>query len=187
VLDTLLPLLDEGRLVDGRGRHIDFTNAVVVLTSNLGAEAMADAQRKRRVVAFGAPQGSGDALERGVEAMLARVREVLRPELLGRLTDTVVFRPLTTETLDRIAAVMLDELLAELPSSLRQTKVKDEVRAWVVREGTGQGLGAREVRRALEREIIEPLTDRYMEGGFTGWRGIQVVEGSGGPEFKPLT
>jgi ATP-dependent Clp protease ATP-binding subunit ClpC len=181
VLDALLPLLDEGRLVDARGQRYDFTHAVVVLTSNLGAEALTAARATPRVRPFGAPAA---APESGVEAMLGEVRRVLKPEILGRLTEVVVFRPLDLAALERIGEVVLAALLADLPPALRGTLVSPEARSHVVRQGARQGLGAREVRRALEREIIEPLVDRYMQGGFEGWKGLRAELRSGALCFE---
>jgi ATP-dependent Clp protease ATP-binding subunit ClpC len=181
VLDALLPLLDEGRLVDARGQRYDFTHAVVVLTSNLGAEALAAARTAPRVRPFGAPAA---APESGVEAMLGEVRRVLKPEILGRLTEVVVFRPLDLAALERIGEVVLAALLADLPPALRGTLVSPEARSHVVRQGARQGLGAREVRRALERELIEPLVDRYMQGGFEGWKGLRAELRSGALCFE---
>ncbi|MFH1467370.1 MAG: AAA family ATPase [Pseudomonadota bacterium] len=184
VLDALLPLLDEGRLVDARGQRYDFSNAVVILTSNLGAEALREARSARRVVAFGVQADPAAADDAGVAAMLAEVRRALNPEILGRLSEVVVFRPLEASTLDAIAAHMLRGLLADLPGALRGVQVGPEVCARVVQRGAQQGLGAREVRRALEREIIEPLGDRYMHGAFEGWGEIRVVLRGGEVGFE---
>ncbi len=184
VLDALMPVLDDGCLVDSQGQSVDFTNTVIILTSNLGAQALAEEPSRRRVVPFG-ESSQGRGTDHAVEAMIQQVREQLRPEFISRLTELVVFRPLEPASLERIARLQLAELLENLPTELRQTRVSDEVCARVVREGCRQGLGVRELHRALVREIFQPLNDRYLAGEFEGWEEIRVVErGGGGVSFE---
>ncbi|MBI2394481.1 MAG: ATP-dependent Clp protease ATP-binding subunit, partial [Deltaproteobacteria bacterium] len=167
VLEALLQLLDEGRMTDGRGRTIDFTNTVVVLTSNLGSEAANE--RPSRRLGFGA---SDDASNAGTqdkardERILGAARAALPPELYNRFDEVIVFSPLTRA--DAIAIANL--ALARLGDELRQKRGlslqidPEAVELLVDQGGFDPSLGGRPIRREIARRIEAPLAELLLRG-----------------------
>ncbi|MBX2800889.1 MAG: AAA family ATPase [Myxococcales bacterium] len=152
VHDLLLQLLDEGRLTDGMGRVADFGQAVVVLTSNVGAT---EAGRK---LGFGADPAAAAATYRSA------LTRAFRPEFLNRIDRVVVFRPLARDHIRHIARIQLGQLLGR-EGMLRRTlivEVDDEVLEWVSGLGFDPELGARALKRALERELVGPIADAVV-------------------------
>jgi ATP-dependent Clp protease ATP-binding subunit ClpC len=152
VLLALLPLLDEGRLTDGRGRTIDFTNTVIAMTSNLGVEALV----AKRSVGF---ESSGAAPVRSQRAaMIETARRALAPELWNRIDEPLCFDPLTRPDLERIARMMVGEAAGH---ALREHGVSlechDSAIAVLVSAGYDPALGARPMRRAVSRLLEAPL------------------------------
>jgi ATP-dependent Clp protease ATP-binding subunit ClpC len=152
VLLALLPLLDEGRLTDGRGRTVDFTNTVIAMTSNLGAEALTE----KRSVGFESSTASTARSPRG--AMLDAARRALPPELWNRIDEPLCFDPLTAPDLERIARLMVGQAAGH---ALREHGVSVECHESaievLVRAGYDPALGARPMRRAVSRLLEAPL------------------------------
>lgn len=182
VLLALLPMLDEGRLTDGRGRTADFTNTVVVMTSNLGVEAAA-----RAAVGFGS--GAGARPDRS-EAILEAARRALPPELWNRIDEPLVFAPLGEREAALIAERMLREVGRVLAEEHRVALEVDPSAVQVlVRQGFDPELGARPMRRAVARCVESPLARALLGGRLAGaervrlrGRGDEVVveaEGAG--------
>jgi ATP-dependent Clp protease ATP-binding subunit ClpC len=159
VLDLLLQLLDEGQLTDTWGRRASFSECVVVMTTNLGTAA-----GLRPPVGFvddGAePAPSG---ERARE-IAAALRDALRPELLGRIGDPVVFNPLTRSDLRAITDKLLGRLSARLTDRLIDFALTDGAYELIVAEGTHAARGARELERVIERRLARPLSRALLEG-----------------------
>ncbi len=154
VLNVLLGILDEGRLTDGQGKTADFRNATVILTSNLGTEAL-----KQEPLGFG-QGGAGD----GEKAVRRAVTKALRPEFINRLDEVVAFAPLAPEDLEKIAALQLQELQERLAGQGVRVRFAQEVAAEAARRGYDKKYGARAVRRLIEREIGGALARRLLEG-----------------------
>ncbi len=166
---ALLSMLDEGRLTDGRGRTVDFRHTVVVMTSNLGAEPTSSASR--RPVGFGAT-GSGAASSRSDASSMKEARAQLPPELWNRIDAPLWFGSLRREEVLDIAAMRLRRLADRLHEvhgvSLRWTP--EALRALLDAGGWDPQLGARPMRRAIERYVEEPLADALLEGRLNGAR-----------------
>lgn len=152
--NLLLQILEDGRLTDSQGRLAVFSNTVVILTSNLGAEAMLHPQR----------MGFGDAGADAKTMVLSKLREQLRPELLGRLDETILFQPLRKEELRQIAV----QLLQGVQSRLREQEIGMEFEDTVVEQivaGAEEGpYGARPLRRLVRTMVEDPLTERLLAG-----------------------
>jgi len=189
VLESFLQVFDEGRLTDGRGRTADFTNTVIVLTSNLGAEEMRSVQTERRVgFAGSAPRADGDRL---AEVALKAARAAMPPELYNRLDEVLFFAPLGRDEVALIAR----KLLAQLGGSLAMRGVtlhyeETVIDALMAAGGFEPELGARPMRRAVARSVEAPLADRILAGDFppgstamlrVGPDGVLVIESSVGP------
>jgi ATP-dependent Clp protease ATP-binding subunit ClpB len=148
VFDVLLAVLDDGRLTDGQGRTVDFRNAILVLTSNLGTSALVtdlpeDAKR---------------------EEVLGAVRAHFKPEFFNRLDDIVVFRALTTEDLTRIVDIQLAALETRLASRRLQLTVTDAAREWLAINGFDPVYGARPLRRLVQTAIGDALARQLIAG-----------------------
>lgn len=163
VLETFLQVFDEGRMTDGRGRRVDFTNTVIVMTSNLGAsEAMA--LKNERSVGFSRniTKISGDKLE---AAMLNAARSTLPPELYNRIDEVLVFGPLGKSEVEEVAR----RLLGKLGRSLFERGIRLDVEAAVIdvllaEGGFDEGLGARPMKRAIMRHVEAPIAEMILRG-----------------------
>ena len=169
VWNVLLQVMDDGRLTDGEGRTVDFTNAVVVMTSNLGAG------QARRGVGFTAAEPGADA-----ERMLAAAKSAFLPEFLNRIDEIVSFEPLTPEQIERIAA----HLCAEVAGRLRAERgielaVEDALVARLAREGFDAELGARPLKRHLRRTLERALTRALLSGELTDGDHVVARDGDG--------
>lgn len=169
VLLLLLQVLEEGRLTDGRGRHIDFSNSVVILTTNLGAEAFGS---KGRSMGFGATKDADTSQERSA---LAAARRALPPELWNRIDERCVFGPLNEPEVARIAVLLLtqssERLLAEKGISYEASPA---VVAHLLESGGFEpSLGARPMRQIVQRLVEGPLAEHIIAGDFT--QGDRVV------------
>ncbi|HEU4911014.1 MAG TPA: ATP-dependent chaperone ClpB [Actinomycetes bacterium] len=149
VFDVLLQVLDDGRLTDGQGRTVDFRNAILVLTSNLGSTYLVDPTLD-------------DAQRR--EMVLAVVRESFKPEFLNRLDEVVVFDALTTEDLARIVDLQVEALRRRLVSRRLELEVTDAAREWLARTGFDPVYGARPLRRLVQSAVGDPLARALLAG-----------------------
>ncbi len=162
VLLTFLQVLDEGHLTDGRGRRVDFTNAVIVLTSNLGAVEAGAAQRER-LVGFGRP--SGASRERLSDVMVGAARSALAPELYNRIDEVLCFAPLTRVEVAEIARRMIADLGRSLASRGVRLDVEPRaIEALLDAGGFDETLGARPVRRVIGRLVEAPLAEMILRG-----------------------
>jgi ATP-dependent Clp protease ATP-binding subunit ClpC len=159
VFNTLLQIMDDGRLTDSHGRTVDFRNTVIILTSNLGTGARIESIGFRRAES----DSDHEQLVRSVEEALKRA---FRPEFLNRLDDTIVFEPLTKPEIAQIASLVLDEVRERLAERGVDFQVSDAAKAEVVREGYDPEFGARPLRRVIERRIENPLAKRVLSGEF---------------------
>jgi ATP-dependent Clp protease ATP-binding subunit ClpC len=175
----LLQLLDEGRLSDSRGRHIDFSNTVVILTTNLGSEAFG---RGAGPMGFGRSRDDDDSsLERAVEA----ARHSLAPELWNRVDEKLGFPPLTREQVERIAVLLLAESSARLAAERRiQYRVEAPVVAHLLDHGGyDRELGARPMRQTIARLVEGPVAERILRGDLAPGGSILVSLRAGRLEF----
>ena len=175
---VLLQILEEGRLTDGRGRSVDFSNTVVVLTSNLGADAFSGVRPR---VGFSATDGrAGDA--RGA---VAAARKALPAELWNRLDDRLGFRPLEPEELCRIARLLLDDSSRRLASERGIAYAVDQAAVeMLVGSGLDPALGARPLRQAVERLVEGPLAEAILAGKFTPGDRVRVTAEGKGLRFR---
>jgi ATP-dependent Clp protease ATP-binding subunit ClpB len=152
VFNILLQILDDGRLTDGKGRTVDFTNTIVVMTSNVGSQWIEELggsdpeEMKRRIM---------DAL-----------RAQFRPEFLNRIDETVIFNGLTLDEIKLIVDIQLENLRALLDDHKIRLELSDSAKEMVAREGFDPVYGARPLKRALQREIQNPLAVKILENEF---------------------
>jgi ATP-dependent Clp protease ATP-binding subunit ClpB len=149
VFDILLQVLDDGRLTDGQGRTVDFRNAILVLTSNLGSQFLVD------------PSLDAEAKR---NAVLATVNASFKPEFLNRLDEVVLFDPLSVEELARIVELQVAELGRRLHERRLTLDVSEGARAWLAMSGFDSAYGARPLRRLVQREIGDRLAKAILSG-----------------------
>jgi ATP-dependent Clp protease ATP-binding subunit ClpC len=176
----LLQVLEEGRLTDGKGRHIDFSNTVIVLTTNLGAEAFHSATR---TLGFG-NRTEGRA-QTDVDAASAAARQALPPELWNRIDERLPFRPLAQEEVARIANLLLEESSKRLATEKGIAYVVDaEVVDLLMKSGGfDPKLGARPMRQVVQRLVEAPLAERILAGEFMSGDRVRVSVQSGELQF----
>ena len=176
VFNLLLQLLDDGRLTDGRGRLADFSNTVVIMTSNIGSE------RILQVASEGLE--SEVAIAALKDQLLDELRRFFRPELLNRIDDVVVFRPLSREGLHRIAQIQLRQLQKLVNDQQLSIQVQDPVLERLVELGYEPGLGARPLKRVMARRIQDPLAEALLSGRYSAGQTIVVsLDASGELSF----
>ncbi|MDQ1015101.1 ATP-dependent Clp protease ATP-binding subunit [Streptomyces afghaniensis] len=160
VFNILLQVLDDGRLTDSQGRTVDFTNTVIVMTSNLGSEVIT-----RRGASVGFASGGADADEEARrEQILRPLREHFRPEFLNRIDEIVVFRQLSTEQLRRITNLLLDRTRSLVQSKGISVTFTDRAVEWLAEHGYQPEYGARPLRRTIQREVDNELSRLLLDG-----------------------
>ncbi len=175
VFNILLQVLDEGHLTDNYGRVIDFKNTVLIMTSNLGA----------RDISKGGGLGfhQGDA-QSSYEVMRQKVKEEIErafnPEFLNRVDDTIVFHPLDREQIGQIVHILLEEVRGRLSEEELTLRVTEEATSFLVERGYDQKFGARPLRRAIQRYLEDPLSEKILLAEFGAGAEIEVgVESDG--------
>lgn len=171
VFNLLLQVLDEGRLTDGRGRSADFSNTVVILTSNIGSDRILETEP----TLFESEAGR-EALR---DVLLDRLREFFRPELLNRIDEVLVFRPLSKEHLLRVVDIQLGHLERLLENRKLRLEVTDQARARLVDLGYEPALGARPLKRTILREVQDPLAEALLQGRFANGATIRIDAANG--------
>ncbi|MGW8436492.1 ATP-dependent chaperone ClpB [Nocardiopsis sp. NPDC055879] len=152
VFDTLLQVLDDGRLTDGQGRQVDFRNTILILTSNLGSQFLVD-------------QSLEEATRR--ERVMDVVRATFKPEFLNRLDDVIMFDALSTEELTRIVDLQVDKLARRLAERRFTLDVSQGAREWLALTGFDPNYGARPLRRLVQSSIGDPLAKVMLSGELT--------------------
>ena len=167
VFNTLLQVLDDGRLTDGQGRTVNFNNTVIIMTSNLGAHALAEDKSEGEI--------SGHARDAVMEA----IRAHFRPEFLNRIDEIVFFKRLGRGEIDRIVGVQLKRLEKILADRRITISLTDEAMQWLSDRGYDPVYGARPLKRVIQKELQDPLARRILEGRIKDGDDVKVsVEGS---------
>ncbi len=163
VFNVLLQLLDDGRLTDGQGRVVDFTNAVIIMTSNLGSQQLLNAPSH----------------EEGVSMVNQIIHSSFKPEFINRLDEIIVFERLGEEQVRRIVGLQLKQLQTRLQKRGFSLSWDDEVVDALYREGYDPAFGARPIKRAIQRMVEDPLSVKLLGGGFAPGSSIHLtMEGS---------
>ncbi len=152
VFNIFLQILDEGRLTDGQGRTVDFRNAVLIMTSNIGSEHIVDLDISEE----------GEMRDR----VMAALRSHFKPEFLNRIDDVVIYHPLGEEQIGHILEIQLELLQQRLTERRLKLELSDEAIAYLARRGYDPRYGARPLKRLLQREVQDPLAMRILEGEF---------------------
>jgi len=183
VFNSLLQILDDGRLTDGHGRTVDFKNTVVIMTSNAGVELI-----KREIgIGFATKRDDAKTQQQAYEDMkekvMTEVKKTFRPEFLNRLDEIIVFHELTEEQLRNIVELMVKDLQKRLAERKLGVEMTEKAKSWLTKEGYDPLYGARPLRRAIERYVENPLSTRLLQGEFREGDTITVDLGDEGLTF----
>jgi ATP-dependent Clp protease ATP-binding subunit ClpC len=183
VFNSLLQILDDGRLTDGHGRTVDFKNTVVIMTSNVGAELI----KRQMSIGFATKKegAKGQKLDYDTmkERILAEMKKTFRPEFINRIDETIVFHQLTEEQLRQIVELLVKDLQERLADRKLNIELSDKAKAWLAEEGYDPVYGARPLRRAIERYVENPLSAKLLQGEFSEGDTVTVDLGDKGLTF----
>lgn len=183
VFNILLQILEEGRLTDSQGRSVDFRNTVIIMTSNVGARQIAET----------APLGFTPDSQKGLSdkeiksRVMSEMKKLFRPEFLNRLDEIIVFKSLTEEQIAQIVDLMVADLRDRLIAMDMTINLTPEARALVAKEGTDTTMGARPLRRAIQRLLEDPISEQLLAGTWHAGSVIDVDVKDGALTFTPGT
>ncbi|MCG5237589.1 ATP-dependent chaperone ClpB [Xanthobacter oligotrophicus] len=164
VFNVLLQVLDDGRLTDGQGRTVDFRNVLIVMTSNLGAEYLAD---PRHPIGFKVPGHEGDQVvsdEEAYEMVMGAVRRHFRPEFINRIDEIVMFHRLKRDQMDTIVDIQMGRLRKLLEDRKITIELSPEARAFLAEKGYDPAYGARPLKRTIQKLVQDPLAEKILAG-----------------------
>ncbi len=183
VFNSLLQLLDDGRMTDGHGRTVDFKNTVVIMTSNAGVELI----KRETGMGFATRKGGAGTQKQSYEDMkekvMAEVKKTFRPEFINRLDEIIVFHELSVEQLWHVVELMVRDLQQRLEERKLGVELTDKAKSWLAKEGYDPLFGARPLRRAIERYVENPLSSKVLSGEFSEGDTILVDLGDDGLTF----
>lgn len=166
IFNIMLQILDDGRLTDSKGRHVNFKNTVIIMTSNVGASMIANQSKLGFTTGDDAKK---DKYEKLKDTVMEELKKAFRPEFLNRIDDTIVFAHLSKEEIRQIVDLMLKDLFKRLAERQLSVEVMDEVKDFLAKDGYSEAYGARPLRRLIQKKIEdilaeEILTNKYEEG-----------------------
>ena len=162
VFNMLLQILDDGRLTDSQGRHVNFRNTVIIMTSNVGARMITEKQKNLGF--FGGEETAERDAEKIRESVMSELKQVFRPEFLNRVDDIIVFNKLTGEDICKIAQNLLVSLKARLKDIGVEAEFTDEAVKAVAEAGFDEVYGARPLKRAIRSKIEDAVSEKLLEG-----------------------
>jgi ATP-dependent Clp protease ATP-binding subunit ClpB len=174
VFNTLLQILDDGRLTDSQGRTVDFKNTIIIMTSNIGSRHLIENVSEK----------SGEIAEKTRDAVMAEMRNHFRPEFLNRVDEIVLFKPLTLAEIERIVDLQLNLLRARLAERHIELELTDTAKELLARRGYDPVYGARPLKRIIQRELETKLSRALLKGDITDNSRVEVVATKGELEFK---
>jgi len=162
VWNSLLQILDDGRLTDGQGQVVDFRNTVLIMTSNLGTEFV----RRAGSLGFLQTAGSTDEDRQAHDKIEKALKGTFRPEFLNRIDEIITFSPLTLEQMYSIVDLQMKEVSQRLEEHGLNVQLSDAAREWLAKAGYDEAFGARPLRRALQKHVESPLSISLLSGEF---------------------
>ena len=172
VFNTLLQVLEDGRLTDAKGRTVDFKNTVIIMTSNVGADQI---ERSGAIGFQVAKDEEENSYQQMKDRLLEELKRAFRPEFLNRIDEIIVFHPLTRDQLEAIVDLMLKDLDRQIKERGLTLEVTQEARKLLAKEGYDQMYGARPLRRAIQRLVENPLSDEMLKGRFKEGDAVRTV------------
>ncbi|WOB79459.1 ATP-dependent chaperone ClpB [Brevundimonas nasdae] len=173
VFNVLLQVLDDGRLTDGQGRTIDFRNTLIIMTSNLGSQYLAD-------------QGEGDDVEAVRPFVMDSVRAHFRPEFLNRIDEIILFHRLGRDQMGGIVRIQLSRFEKLLADRRLTLDLDDSALAWLADRGYDLAYGARPLKRVIQKDLVDPIARKLLAGEIEDGGVIAVTAGKGGLEIGKM-
>ena len=173
VFNVLLQVLDDGRLTDGQGRTIDFRNTLIIMTSNLGSQYLAD-------------QGEGDDVEAVRPFVMDAVRAHFRPEFLNRIDEIILFHRLGRDQMGGIVRIQLSRFEKLLADRRLTLDLDDSALAWLADRGYDPAYGARPLKRVIQKDLVDPIARKLLAGEIEDGGVIAVTAGEGGLEIGKM-
>jgi ATP-dependent Clp protease ATP-binding subunit ClpC len=158
VFNILLQILEDGRLTDSQGRTVDFRNAIVIMTSNVGAAQIA----KNTEIGFTVGDETGVSFDEMKTRIMSELKRVFRPEFLNRIDEVIVFHKLTKDEIREIVELLLKRIRESLADQELSLNLSDDAADLLVEKGWDPSMGARPLRRAIQRYIEDPLADEVL-------------------------
>jgi ATP-dependent Clp protease ATP-binding subunit ClpC len=185
VFNILLQILEDGRLTDAQGRTVDFRNAIVIMTSNIGASEIS----KNTSIGFTVSDETGMSYGDMKNRIMSDLKKVFRPEFLNRIDEVIVFHKLAKEEVKEIIDLMINRVRVQVAEHELQLELTDEAKDLLVEKGWDPSMGARPLRRAIQRYIEDPLADEVLrQGQMTPGSTVMVArDEAGDEEDKPLS
>ncbi len=184
VFNTLLQILDDGRLTDGHGRTVDFKNTVIIMTSNAGAELIKREDRIGFITQKDKSATQKQSYDDMKKKVMTELQKQFRPEFLNRLDEIIVFHELSEEQLRSIVDLMVNDLQERLSEHKLDIEMTEKAKSWVAREGYDPVYGARPLRRVIERYVENPLSSMLLRSELKDGDIIKVDAGKDGLTFK---
>ena len=169
VAQILLQILEDGRLTDSLGRKVDFRNTILIMTSNVGAHIL------QRNSSLGFSAGNADDFDKTKDKIMDEAKKTFKPEFLNRLTEIVIFRPLVKESMRAIVDLELKKVTDRLKEKKLKLKISDEVKEFLIEKGYDSKLGARPLRRAVEKYLEDSLAEEVLSGSLRKNKIIHVL------------
>jgi ATP-dependent Clp protease ATP-binding subunit ClpC len=186
VFNTLLQILDDGRLTDGQGRTVDFKNSVIIMTSNAGVELI----KREGQMGFTTKKEEADShksYEMMKDKVMNEVKKLFRPEFLNRLDEIIVFHELSEEQLRNIVDLMVNDLQSRMAERELSIELTEKAKSWLAKEGYDPVYGARPLRRIIEKYVENPLSSKVLRGELKEGDTVKVDLGKDGLTFKTKT
>jgi len=180
VFNTLLQVLENGRLTDGKGRTVDFRNTVIIMTSNVGAHEI----QRHSTIGFRTVEDEKSTHEDMKKKVMEELRRTFRPEFLNRIDEIIVFHALNKEHIRKIVDIMLNNLKKELAERGVSVEFTDAAKELLANEGYDPQFGARPLRRAIQRLVENPLSEEILRGRFEAGDTILVDAAEGKIVFE---
>ena len=172
VFNIMLQILDDGRLTDSKGRHINFKNTIIIMTSNVGASMITNTSKLGFTTA---DDESKDKYEKLKETVTEEMKKAFRPEFLNRIDETIVFAHLNQEEIRQIVDLMLKDLFKRLAERELSVEVTDEVKDHLAKNGYSEAYGARPLRRLIQRKIEDMLAEEILSGKYSPGDTIRIT------------
>ncbi|WP_303855571.1 ATP-dependent Clp protease ATP-binding subunit [Allisonella histaminiformans] len=171
--NILLQVLDDGRLTDGQGRTVDFTNTVIIMTSNLGSTLL---REHTKSMGFTAEHKEGETtdFEEIKGKIMDTVKRTFRPEFINRIDEIIVFHPLTEDDLKKIVRLLMAKVEKKMDSMHVALKVSDKAFEQIIKDGTDVEYGARPLRRTIQREVEDAIAELILEGTLKGKNTLHI-------------
>jgi ATP-dependent Clp protease ATP-binding subunit ClpC len=181
VWNTLLQILDDGRLTDGQGRVVDFRNTVLIMTSNLGTEYI------NRGGTLGFIGSKDEAEDREAKLKVDKaLKSTFRPEFLNRIDEIIMFSKLSLDDMKKIVDIQMEEVRQRLSENGIEFELDDDARQWLATIGYDQAFGARPLKRALQKYVESPISTKYLGGELKRGDKIQIKKKADAEELEFL-